>query len=84
MLSSVCALYRHHHPLLSSSSDLDSTIDAVKIAGGLDQLLLPNRRSSKRNSSLIPDEHSAFDDCSLGSMSMNSARSAGKKSAKTR
>jgi hypothetical protein len=66
------------------SDDYDNSIDAVKIAGGFDQLLLPGRLLSKRNSSLIPDEHSAFDDCSVGSMSLNSARSGGKKSAKTR
>jgi hypothetical protein len=62
-----------------------SEFDAVKQAGGFDQLLLPGRLLNKRNSSLIPDEHSAFDDCtSVGSMSLNSARSGGKKSAKTR
>ena len=83
-------MYHSHHgrdsavSLQSKASDFDHSIDAVKIAGGFDQLLLPGKLLSKRNSSLIPDEHSAFDDCSVGSMSLNSARSGGKKTPKTR
>lgn len=61
------------------SDDNDYSIDAVKIAGGFDQLQLPGRLLSKHNSSLILDQHSAFDDCSVGSMSVNPARSGGKK-----
>lgn len=81
-------VYQQHHSSsrTDAAADNDNTVDAVREAGGLDNLLLPGRAQHLR-SGLQPDEHSTFSQGSMSAFSqpsLNSTRSNSKKSSKTR